>query len=75
MGAGVSTVVGPALWSSNGLLGLLAPCAAPVGAWVLWDYGLATGTLATCTHPSPGLRWGGEGLGHPCTVKCHLPSA
>lgn len=73
MGPGMFLVVRPALWSSNSLLGLLAPCATPVGVWVLWDYGWATSTLTPCIYPSPGLRWGGEGLGHPCIVKCHLP--
>lgn len=62
MGAGVSMVVRPALWSSNGLLGLLAPCAAPVGAWVLWDYGLATSTLTPCTWPQVGRAWGTPAL-------------
>lgn len=59
MGARVSVVVRPALWSSNRLLGLLELCAAPVGVWVLWDYRLATSTL---THaPSHQLASGGEG--------------
>lgn len=58
MGTGVSVVVSPALWSSNRLLELLAPCAAPVGAWVLWDYELATSTL---TPMNPSITWAREG--------------